>query len=81
MINCAIHDYIEIACVFHYRIELTLLDGTSTRGRAQTTQTRAHKKEFLVLKSDAGEQYIDMDSIKSMQALTTNPHFDKIKFL
>ena len=81
MIKCAIHDYIEIACLYHYRIELALLNGDITRGRAETTQTRSDKKEYLVLKTDSGEQHIEMDSIKSMQALTRNPHFEKINFL
>lgn len=81
MINCAIHDYIEIACLYHYRIQLILLNSTIIQGRAKTTRTSADKEEFLVLQGDDGEQQIELESIKSMQALTTNPHFKQIDFL
>ncbi len=80
MIRCAIHDYVEIACLYHLQVRLTLQDQQQIEGRAETTLTGADKKEYLQLSSGTESIKIDLESIKKMQALTPNPHFDLINF-
>ena len=36
MISCDLHDYIEIACMYHFSIELTLKNGECVSGVADT---------------------------------------------
>ena len=80
MLSCAIHDYIEIACLYHYRIQITLIDSETIQGEAMTTRISTNKKEYLLIQHASAQQEIELDNIKSMQALTHNPHFDKIDF-
>ena len=80
MISCAIHDYIEIACLYHIRVRLSLRDDRSIEGEAYNTRTSEAKREYLVLLVNNQEELIELDQIKSMQALTANTHFDKVDF-
>jgi Rho-binding antiterminator len=80
MISCAAHDYIEIACLFHLEIRLTLNDSKQIEGLAKTTKTGADKKEYLLLNQQAKQVEVDLENIKKMQAISANPHFDIIEF-
>jgi len=80
MISCALHDYIEIACLYRYRVKLQLSSGRSVTGEAVSTETSADKKEYLLLDGNAQSLRIELSGIQSMQALTANPHFDIIRF-
>lgn len=81
-ISCQLHDYIEIACLYRLKIGITLVDGEQTHGTAITTQTAADKKEYLLINPAGknGEERIELTKIKRLQALTANPHFDRIEF-
>ena len=80
IISCQVHDYIEIACIYGYRLQLTLDNGEIIEGQALTTLTSG-KQEFLVIHQQRGQQQrIELNRIKTMQALTANPHFERIDF-
>ena len=80
IIDCHIHDYIEIACLYGFRVNLELVGQSSVQGRAKTTETSVDKREWLILETEHQSKKVDLSTIKSMQALTQNPHFDKIEF-
>ena len=81
MISCALHDYIEIACLYGYPVELLLRDGSSHQGNAKTTRTGDNRREYLVIDQGAdGLREIDLESLQQMRALSPNPHFDKVDF-
>lgn len=51
-IACDLHDYLEIACLYRYRLLLELEDGVRFEAEARTTHTRAvrpggGKEEYL----------------------------------
>jgi Rho-binding antiterminator len=79
-IACHIHDYIEIACVYGFEIELILHQGKRLRGYARTTRTGADHHEYLLLETALGEQQIDLSHIVSMRAITPNSHFNQVDF-
>ena len=79
-INCHLHDYIEIACLYHFEVEFNLANGKVVKGRAQTTHTDKNSREFLRLMFNKRQLEIDLHDIKTMCALTANPHFDKVEF-
>ena len=80
IISCQTHDYIEIACIYGYRLQLTLDNGEIIEGQALTTLTSG-KQEFLVIHQQRDQQQrIELNRIKTMQALTANPHFERIDF-
>ncbi len=79
IISCQVHDYIEIACMYGYRVSLELTNHDRIEGKPITTQSK-NKQEFLLMEMADAKQEIELDQIKSMQALTKNPHFDRIDF-
>jgi Rho-binding antiterminator len=80
MISCHLHDYIEIACLYGFEVRLNLRDGRSCEGQATTTETSPDKIEWLILRQQNGDLRIQYEHIKTMQALTRNPHFDRVDF-
>ena len=78
MINCEIHDVLELACLYRIEVQLILKDKTSIVGIANTTKTAKNKHEYLVLIQKSGTIEVDMDNIKTMRALTKNPHFTEV---
>lgn len=80
MISCHLHDYIEIACLYGFEVRLLLKDGSSCEGQAITTETSSDKIEWFILHQQNGDLRIQYEDIKTMQALTRNPHFDRVDF-
>ncbi len=80
IISCAIHDYIEIACLYKFEIKITLTDNTFRQGIAKTTQTDSDKKEYLLIDCQQQIQQIELVNIKKMTAIQPNPHFNSIVF-
>ncbi len=80
MISCHLHDYLEIACMYKYRVRVDLTNGESVDGVATDTRTTANKLEYLVVETTAGTQEISHQNLKSLEALDPNPHFDRIEF-
>jgi Rho-binding antiterminator len=80
MISCQLHDYIEIACLYRYRVSLQLKNGSHVEGVAETTRTTSDKKEYLSLSTHDKTIDADFDEIRALVALTPNPHFNVVEF-
>lgn len=78
-IDCAIHDYIEIACLKGYRLRLELVDGTQLIGVAESTETRPDKTEWLILVNEALRHTIRLDEIKAFTPLDDGAGFSRIE--
>ncbi|MDX8128834.1 Rho-binding antiterminator [Methylomonas sp. EFPC1] len=77
-IACDLHDYIEIACLYGYRVRLTLKDQRIVEGRALNVVTE-ERHEFLLLEdSPAGK--IALDQLAKLQVLTSNARFTEVIF-
>ena len=79
-IDCTLHDHLEITCLFHYDIRLTMKDGTSVEGRAVTTHTLGDKTELLELASVDGTQQVVMNEISYLEVLTPGARFAAVDF-
>jgi len=79
-IGCATHDYIEIACLYHFRLNLVMQNNSTIQGIAKTTKTTKDKNEYLILQQDQNSISVEMGSIKIMQSLTSNPYFETVNF-
>ncbi|NRQ44617.1 Rho-binding antiterminator [Rheinheimera sp. YQF-2] len=44
------HDYIEIVCLYHYPLKLTLSSGAVLSGKALTTRYNQQRQECLLTK-------------------------------
>lgn len=80
MLDCDLHDYIEIACLYHYPLRLTLNSGAVVCGTAQTTCYNDKRLECLLLKQPDGEQQVVLDDIALLEVTIANPHFQQVRF-
>lgn len=79
-IDCTLHDYLEIACMFHYDVRVALQDGATVEGRAITTSTHPDKSEALELATDQGPISVMMEMITYLEVLTRNARFQRVDF-
>ena len=80
MISCANHDYVEIACMYHFKVKLYLKNSRIVEGKALQTTYDENKEEGIILETEIGKQEIVLERVASMEAVRKNPHFDKINF-
>ncbi|MDX1537061.1 Rho-binding antiterminator [Arsukibacterium sp.] len=80
MLNCDLHDYIEIVCLYHYPLKLTLSSGTELTGTAVTTRYNDNRQECLVIRQNDTEQLVLLDQITLLQVTTANPHLQQVRF-
>ena len=80
MISCAHYDYIEIACMYHYEIRLTLKSGEIIEGIALDTARNVSLEECIKIKTDQTENLVILNHIVTLEALINNPHFQTISF-
>jgi len=80
MMTCEQHDYIELACVYLYQVNLTLKNGEQVKGQALDTLYNDEREVCLCLKQDEELQLVVLDQIVSMKACQQNPHFNIISF-
>jgi len=83
-IQCQLYDYVEIACMRHYRLDIELMTGEIITGMALTTLIK-NKQEFIVINTNIdseknnhdqdSEQEIRLDLVKSITVLDENAEF------
>ncbi|MGR8931552.1 MAG: Rho-binding antiterminator [Gammaproteobacteria bacterium] len=78
-IACQLHDYIEIACMYRYRVRLTLRNHEILEGTAVDTITTAQKRECLVIDNGL-KQPVDLNQLKKLEVLTPNARFREVVF-
>jgi Rho-binding antiterminator len=74
-LNCDLHDYLEIACLYGYTLDIELIDGQRLTARALTTRTAPTREEFLDLDTADGRRAIRLD-----QLLAITPQEDDARF-
>ena len=80
MISCAIHDYVEIACMYGFEVKLYLKSGVVIDGKAIQTAYNADKEECIVVNTANRHEKIVLEQVVAMEAVTKNPHFERIDF-
>ena len=78
-LNCDVHDYLEIACLHGYRLQVELIDGRSYAARALTTRTAPSKEEFFVLQNDDSQLEVRLDQLLAITPLDPNASFGRIE--
>lgn len=79
MLNCDVHDYIEIICMFRYKISVTLKNNDNLTGVAQDTFIAADKTEVLKLMlDDDSERELPLEEINHIKVLTPNARFKEV---
>lgn len=82
--HCDLHDYLEIACLFHYQVEIMLTTGVVILGQATTTLTEKRRQEFLIfLPADKQkpEMKIPLNELSKLSVKDEQAKFKQIDFL
>lgn len=79
-ILCDLHDYVEVACMYHYQLRLTLKDNQIIEGKAIDIITSTGKQECLVISNGQEQHHIELTQLAKMQATTPNARFSEIFF-
>ena len=77
-LNCDLHDYLEIACLRGYQLDIELVDGQRLMARAVTTRTSSDKEEFLVIEQLGAQQEIRLDQLLAVTPQETNAEFGRV---
>jgi len=80
MISCPQYDYVEIACLYKFPVQISLFDGSLVAGIAQDTSINSKQEECLVVKTEHAEEVITLTDIKIIKVMIKNPHFDQMEF-
>jgi Rho-binding antiterminator len=76
-IACELHDYIEIACLYRYRLLIEPTDGDSFEATAVTTRN-TNGEEFLVLAQSEGPAEVRLDRLRAITALDAGAKFSRV---
>ncbi|MEG0100049.1 MAG: Rho-binding antiterminator [Citrobacter sp.] len=79
-IDCDLHDYLEIACLYRYMLRIELTDGTVFDAKAVTTRTTVGKEEYLVVDRQESQQYIRLDYLSAITVLTAGAMYRSVLF-
>lgn len=80
MLKCDLHDYIEMVCLYHYPLKLTLSSGAVLSGTALTTRYNQQRQECLVIKQNDSEQQVVLEDIALLEVTVQNPHLQQVRF-
>ncbi|EGR0486460.1 Rho-binding antiterminator, partial [Vibrio cholerae] len=69
MVSCSQYDYIELACLFHLPVKLTMKSGEVYYGVAADTQRNSQKQECIALRGEEETWLLETDQLSSMEAL------------
>lgn len=75
---CDLYDYLEIACLHRYQLDIELTDGSHLLGQALTTETTTNKEEFLLVRTSDGEQRLRMDHLLAITPQNTGASFGRV---
>jgi len=77
-LNCDLHDYLEIACLYGYTLDIELTDGQRLTARAITTRTASTREEFLDVDTAEGRREIRLDQLLAITPLDDNARFGRV---
>ena len=77
-LHCDLHDYLEIACLCGYRLDIELTNGQRLTARAITTRTASTWEEFLEVETTDGRLEIRLDQLLAITPLDNNARFGRV---
>ncbi|BDX07526.1 Rho-binding antiterminator [Planctobacterium marinum] len=81
MLSCDLHDYLEIICMFHYEVSITLKNDTDIDGKALDVGLNAERQEVLTLESKSGIEAVLVEQIKLIEVLTPGARFKQVSLV
>ena len=81
MISCHQYDYIEIVCLYHYPVKLTLKSGQIIEGIALDPARNDDREECIKLDDKGVAVYIVLSDITLLSVDVENPHIKQVSFV
>ncbi|MBN8412128.1 Rho-binding antiterminator [Halomonas litopenaei] len=81
MVACHLYDNIELACLYHFPVKLSLKGGVEKQGEAVDTSFNEDHEECLSLRTEGGDRLVVLNDITRMEVLVDNPHFMVLDFV
>lgn len=78
-LDCDLYDYLELACLHGYRLQIELVEGTSFVARALDTRTAPSKEEFLLLQTEDGQREVRLDQLRAITPLDPGARFGRVE--
>jgi Rho-binding antiterminator len=78
-LDCDLYDYLELACLHSYRLQIELVEGPSFVARALDTRTAPSKEEFLLLQTEGGQQEVRLDQLRAITPLDPGARFGRVE--
>ena len=66
--------------MYRFDVKLVFKNGKIVQGKALQTAYNENRKECVVIETGLGSEKIVLEQLASMEAVTKNPHFEKIHF-
>jgi len=80
MISCGQYDYIEIACMHHYKIRITMKSSTVIEGIAMDTTRDESRNECIKIGTSESETLVVLNDISKLEVLSENRQFSEVVF-
>ncbi|KQW13010.1 MULTISPECIES: Rho-binding antiterminator [Pseudomonas] len=77
-LHCDLHDYLEIACLCDYTLDIELTNGQRLTAQAITTRTSSTREEFLEVETAEGRQEIRLDQLLAIKPLDKDARFGHV---
>ena len=78
-ISCELHDFIEVACMYGYQVQLALKDDQVIEGKVVDITTSKDKREYLII-NNGQEQQVELTQLTKLTVLTPNAQFKEVIF-
>ena len=83
-VGCDLHDYLEIACLKGYQLNIVLTDGTAFVAKAVNTKA-TNGEEFLMVESGSEPELMErseirLDRIRSISPVDSGAEFGRVDF-
>ncbi|MDJ0917946.1 MAG: Rho-binding antiterminator [Woeseiaceae bacterium] len=79
-IDCELYDYVELACMYQYRLRVRTTDGQSLEGTAVDARADGQGHEFIVMRAPGRELLVRLDAITTMETLTEGARVGEVRF-
>jgi Rho-binding antiterminator len=78
-LNCDLYDYLEMACLYEYRLLIEMVEGGQFEARALNTRTNAQKEEFLLVLVDDEKVELRIDRLRAITPLNEKAKFGRVE--
>ncbi|QOJ22753.1 MAG: Rho-binding antiterminator [Gammaproteobacteria bacterium] len=78
-ISCDLHDFVEVACMYGYKLRLILKNNQIIEGKAIDIVNSPEKHECLVI-DNGTQQQVELTRLAKMEVLTPNARFSEVIF-